>query len=83
MAMSRSSSRRVKERRARERKRIAAIVGALKLLGHDADRVQPLFVTVDPGRDTPMVLQTYLAKFSPGIFHNPIFHDLRPDNREE
>ncbi len=44
-----------------------ALAGALKLLGHDADRVQPLFVTVDPGRDTPMVLQTYLAKFSPQL----------------
>ncbi len=46
---------------------LAALAGALKLLGHDADRVQPLFVTVDPGRDTPTVLQMYLAKFTPQL----------------
>lgn len=38
---------------------------ALDLLGSDAERVQPLFITVDPARDTPEVLKDYVANFSP------------------
>jgi protein SCO1/2 len=36
---------------------------AAKLLGNDADRVVTLFVSVDPGRDTPDVLKHYLEYF--------------------
>lgn len=32
-----------------------------------AARVQPLFITVDPQRDTPAELKTYLAAFSPHL----------------
>ena len=39
--------------------------GAFKLLGPDAARVQVLFVTVDPERDTPEVLSKYLPFFDP------------------
>ena len=35
----------------------------MKLLGPDADRVQVLFMTIDPERDTPPVLREYLANF--------------------
>ena len=35
------------------------IAAALKLLGPDAAQVQPIFITVDPERDTPDVLAQY------------------------
>lgn len=38
---------------------------ALKALGKDADRVQVLFVTLDPARDTPDVLSKYVPAFDP------------------
>ncbi len=40
---------------------------ALKLLGDDAARIQPLFITVDPERDTPQVLREYVAYFHPSL----------------
>lgn len=39
------------------------IAGALKLLGADADKVQPLFITVDPERDTAAAMKAYAAAF--------------------
>jgi protein SCO1/2 len=44
-----------------------ALAGALDKLGSRADRVQPLFITVDPKRDTPSVIGQYTAAFSPRI----------------
>lgn len=40
---------------------------ALAALGPRADAVQGLFVSVDPGRDTPAVLAEYLKSFDPRI----------------
>ena len=40
---------------------------ALQQLGKDAQRVQVVFITLDPERDTPDVLAKYLAAFDPGI----------------
>lgn len=36
-------------------------------LGADGDRLQGLFVTVDPERDTPPVLQAYMQAFDPSF----------------
>ena len=36
-----------------------------KMLGPKGDRLQGLFVTVDPQRDTPEVLKAYMANFDP------------------
>jgi protein SCO1/2 len=36
-----------------------------KLLGKDGERVQGLFVTVDPERDKPEMLKEYMAAFDP------------------
>ena len=39
----------------------------LEKLGSRAEQIQPLFVTVDPERDTPEVLRRYTAYFHPRI----------------
>ena len=41
------------------------VSSVLKQLGPDADRVQVLFVTVDPERDTKEVLAKYVTAFDP------------------
>lgn len=40
---------------------------ALKLLGKDAAKVQVIFVTLDPERDTPELLAQYVPSFNPGF----------------
>jgi cytochrome oxidase Cu insertion factor (SCO1/SenC/PrrC family) len=40
---------------------------AVDELGTAADQVQPLFISVDPGRDTPEVLAHYVAQFHPRL----------------
>jgi len=42
---------------------LATIAAALHDLGADADRVAPLFITIDPARDTPKVLAAYVRLF--------------------
>ena len=42
---------------------LAALAEAMKQLGPDADRVQVLFITVDPDRDTPELLGKYVPAF--------------------
>ena len=44
---------------------LGEIAQAKKLLGADGDKVQGIFVTVDPERDTPQVLKAYMANFGP------------------
>jgi len=40
---------------------------ALELLGEEADSVQPLFISFDPGTDTPEILNNYVAHFDPRL----------------
>ena len=40
---------------------------ALELLGKDAEKVQVLFVTIDPARDTQELLAKYVPAFNPGF----------------
>lgn len=39
---------------------LSRISGALDLLGDLADEIQPLYITVDPDRDTPEAMRTFL-----------------------
>ncbi len=38
-----------------------------KLLGPEGDKLQVLFISIDPERDTPEVLKAYMASFDPGF----------------
>jgi protein SCO1/2 len=44
---------------------LSDVSDALQQLGSHARRVQPVFITVDPARDTSERLKAYLASFSP------------------
>lgn len=46
---------------------LAELAHMMKLLGKDADRVQVLFVTLDPERDTPELLSKYPTAFYPSF----------------
>jgi protein SCO1/2 len=46
---------------------LAELAQAKKLLGADGDKLQGLFISVDPERDTPAVMKEYLASFDPGF----------------
>ena len=39
----------------------------LHAMGKDADRVNALFISVDPDRDTPAVMKDYLSSFDPHL----------------
>jgi protein SCO1/2 len=44
---------------------MAEMASVMKLLGNDAEKVQVLFVTVDPERDTQALLSAYVPTFDP------------------
>lgn len=46
---------------------LSNVADALDRLGPKADRLQPLFITVDPKRDTPAVVKQYAAAFGSRI----------------
>ena len=39
----------------------------MKKLGPDADRINALFITVDPERDTPTLMKDYMSNFDPHL----------------
>lgn len=46
---------------------LAELAEVKKALGEDGNRLQAVFVTVDPERDTPDLLQAYMANFDPSF----------------
>lgn len=46
---------------------LVEMADVLKLLGDDAQRLQGIFISVDPERDTPQTLATYTRFFEPRI----------------
>lgn len=75
---------------------LSKVGDVMDALGNDADRVQPLFISVDPDRDAGANLARYTAAFHPAIlgltgspgalrvaaenFH--VFYDQDPDTTE-
>lgn len=55
---------------------MAELAEVKRLLGADADKLQGLFITLDPERDTPEVLKAYMGNF------DPTFLALRPTPQE-
>jgi protein SCO1/2 len=55
---------------------LSDFASALKSMGADGQQVQVLFVTLDPDRDTPALLQRYVPAF------NPAFLGLHPDQEQ-
>ena len=46
---------------------LQTLSSALDLLGEEAAKVQPLFVSVDPDRDKPEILKSFVAQFHPRL----------------
>ena len=46
---------------------LGTITTAMNKLGTDADKVTPLFITIDPERDTQQVMKDYAANFHPRL----------------
>jgi protein SCO1/2 len=55
---------------------MATMAEVKRLLGDQGERLQVLFITVDPERDTQPLLKAYMANFDPG------FIALRPEPNE-
>jgi protein SCO1 len=46
---------------------MAELAQVKKSLGPDGDKLQGVFVTIDPERDTPEILKSYMASFDPSF----------------
>ena len=46
---------------------MATLAEAIRRLGPDGERVQGVFITIDPERDTPELLSRYVPAFHPGF----------------
>ena len=46
---------------------LAELAEVKRMLGSQGDRVEAIFVTVDPERDTPEILTAYMNNFGPGF----------------
>ena len=46
---------------------LAEVAAVVDGLGEDAEKVQPIFISIDPERDTPMALPDFVPRFDSGI----------------
>ena len=46
---------------------MAELAQIKKSLGKDGERIQGVFVTIDPERDTPAILKSYMGSFDPSF----------------
>lgn len=46
---------------------LQVMMAALSAMGPEAGKVQPVFISIDPERDTPEVLKSYVENFGPGL----------------
>lgn len=46
---------------------LQVMMAALDQLGAEAEKVQPVFVSIDPARDTPEVMKAYVENFGPRL----------------
>jgi cytochrome oxidase Cu insertion factor (SCO1/SenC/PrrC family) len=46
---------------------LQVMMAALASMGEQAARIQPVFVSIDPERDTPSVLKSYVENFGPQL----------------
>nr|WP_238318854.1 SCO family protein [Pseudooceanicola atlanticus] len=46
---------------------LAEVAAVMDGLGEDAAKVQPIFISIDPERDTPMTLADFVPRFDAGI----------------
>lgn len=44
---------------------LSALVETKRLLGSDGSKLQPIFISVDPERDTPDLMRAYVSAFDP------------------
>jgi protein SCO1 len=56
---------------------LAEVSSVKKALGVDGDKLQAVFITIDPERDSAPMLKAYVANFDPS------FVALRPDSAEQ
>ena len=46
---------------------MSELAQAKELLGADGDRLQGIFISIDPERDTPEIMQAYMGSFDPSF----------------
>ncbi|MFN4140686.1 SCO family protein [Aestuariivirga sp.] len=46
---------------------LQVMMAALDQMGTEAEKIQPIFVSVDPARDTPDVMKSYVENFGPRL----------------
>ncbi|QCB48304.1 SCO family protein [Hydrogenophaga sp. PAMC20947] len=58
---------------------MSELAQARQLLGADGDRLQGLFVSIDPERDTPEIMKAYMGSFDPSFLALYAKPDELPD----